>query len=218
MTERDLNGRREFPGRLRTLGATSWAATASPVAAAFLCLALAAPASATAQGAPGLVHVVIVTDQGEIEVAVDVGNAPITARNFLYYVDEGLYGGGTFYRVVRLDNQPDSDVKIEVIQGGMNRGKRDLARPPIRLEGTGETGLRHVDGVISMARAGPDTGRAEFFICVGEQPDLDEGGTQESRRVRVRGVRPGHAGHGRGPSRPVRFHRWTDTQHARSHS
>ena len=120
--------------------------------------------------------VVIETTLGEIEVLVDLHAAPLTAANFLSYVDEGLYAGGSFYRSVRMDNQPDDSVRIEVVQGGMDRGRRDDAFPPIRLEGTGETGLAHEDGVISMARAGPNSARAEFFICVGDQPELDEGG------------------------------------------
>ena len=122
------------------------------------------------------VRVRMATDLGDLEIAVDTVRAPITARNFLFYVDEGLYEGGSFYRAVRMDNQPRNDIKIEVIQGGLNRDLRDRAQPPIRLEGTAETGLRHLDGVVSMARAGPDTGRAEFFICIGAQPELDEGG------------------------------------------
>jgi len=67
-------------------------------------------------------------------------------------------------------------VKIEVIQGGIARARREDQLPPIRMESTGETGLRHLNGVLSIARAGPDTGRAEFFICIGDQPELDQGG------------------------------------------
>lgn len=122
------------------------------------------------------VRVAIATEMGEIHVDIDVANAPVTASNFLRYVDGGLYEGGSFYRVVRTDNQPNDSVRIEVVQAGMERSRRDEAWPAIRLEGTAETGLRHLDGVISVARAGPDTGRAEFFICIGDQPELDEGG------------------------------------------
>ena len=122
------------------------------------------------------VRVSVHTDVGTIELELDTARAPGTAQNFLRYVDAGLYENGTFYRSVRTDNQPNTDVLIEVIQGGMDRSRRDLAWPPIRLEGTGETGITHLDGVISMALAGPHTGRAEFFICIGDQPDLDEGG------------------------------------------
>ena len=128
----------------------------------------------------GEVHVVMETAMGRIDLAVDTVAAPITAANFLHYVDAGLYGGGTFYRAVTLDNQPGDDVRIEVIQGGMDRSRREEALPPIPLEGTSVTGLHHLDGTLSMARGGPDTARAEFFICVGDQPSLDEGGARNA--------------------------------------
>jgi len=116
------------------------------------------------------------TDLGTIMAEIDTVRAPLTATNFLKYVDLGMYSGGTFYRTVRPDNQPDNDVKIGVIQGGIARNRRDDQLPPIRLEPTGETGILHLDGVLSMARAGPDTAQGEFFICVGMQPELDQGG------------------------------------------
>jgi peptidyl-prolyl cis-trans isomerase A (cyclophilin A) len=130
----------------------------------------------TASLRPGEVHVVMVTALGRIDLAVDTVNAPLTAANFLRYVDAGLYEGGTFYRAVTLANQPDDTVRIEVVQGGMDRSRRDRAFPPIALEGTSATGIPHRDGTLSMARGAPDTARAEFFICIGDQPSLDEGG------------------------------------------
>lgn len=118
------------------------------------------------------------TDAGDIHIAVDTLRAPVTASNFLRYVDRTLYTGGTFYRAVRLDNQPNDSVKIEVIQGGMDRARREEAMEAIRLERTDETGLRHVDGALSMARSGPNSARAEFFITIGAQPSLDAGGAR----------------------------------------
>lgn len=113
---------------------------------------------------------------GVITAEVDTVRAPLTATNFLKYVDLDLYSGGSFYRTVRADNQPDNAVKIGVIQGGIARDRRGDQPPPIRLEPTGETGLLHLDGVLSMARAGPNTAQGEFFICIGPQPELDQGG------------------------------------------
>lgn len=113
---------------------------------------------------------------GVITAEVDTLRAPLTATNFMKYVDLELYSGGSFYRTVRPDNQPDNTVKIGVIQGGIARSRADEQLPPIRLEPTGDTGLLHLDGVLSMARADPDTAQGEFFICIGPQPDLDEGG------------------------------------------
>ena len=123
-----------------------------------------------------LPHVVIETELGDIEIVVDTVNAPNTAANFLRYVTGSHYTGGRFYRTVTMQNQPDDSVRIEVIQGGANPDRRDERYPPIALERTSVTGLSHVDGTVSMARAGPDTARAEFFICIGDQPELDFGG------------------------------------------
>ena len=138
--------------------------------------AMALTLGACASGAGGPAVVVIQTGAGEIVVEVDTTNAPITGHNFLRYVDGGFYEGGSFYRVVRMDNQPNDSLRIEVIQAGMNRSRQDQAFDSIPLEGTTTTGLRHLDGTISMARGGPDTAQASFFICIGDQPELDEGG------------------------------------------
>jgi peptidyl-prolyl cis-trans isomerase A (cyclophilin A) len=116
------------------------------------------------------------TPLGAIVVELDAEKAPITAQNFLRYVDENRFSTARFYRVVRLDNQPENAVKIEVVQGGLGF-EPDLKRlPEIVHETTRETGLRHRDGTVSMARGGPGTASSEFFICVGDQPDLDFGG------------------------------------------
>ena len=62
--------------------------------------------------------VVIETTLGEITLELFLPEAPITVENFLRYVQDGIYDSASFYRTVRLDNQPDNDVLIEVIQGG----------------------------------------------------------------------------------------------------
>ncbi len=127
-----------------------------------------------------LPHVVIETELGDIEIVVDTVNAPNTAANFLRYLAGGHYEGGQFYRTVTLQNQPNDSIRIEVIQGGANPDRREERYPPIALERTSVTGLRHVGGTVSMARAGPDTARAEFFICIGDQPELDFGGRRHT--------------------------------------
>jgi peptidyl-prolyl cis-trans isomerase A (cyclophilin A) len=126
----------------------------------------------------GEVAVFMRTTLGDLQIAVDTLRAPTTGRNFLRYVDAGLYVGGTFYRVVRDDNQPDDSVRIDVIQGGMDRARRRQAFEPIPLESTEVTGLRHRDGTLSMARSGPNSATAEFFITLGPQPALDAGGAR----------------------------------------
>jgi peptidyl-prolyl cis-trans isomerase A (cyclophilin A) len=119
--------------------------------------------------------VVIRTEMGDITVELFVQQAPISAGNFLTYVDDSLYVNSVFYRVVTLQNQPKNDVKIEVIQGGLFSDERTRYFP-IEHETTQTTGILHKDGVISYARAEPGTAGSEIFICIGDQPELDFGG------------------------------------------
>jgi len=151
-------------------------AFSSAFLALLLTLAPAAPAAPPKKDAPPPVRLVLQTEKGTIEVEVDEARAPVTVRNFLTYVDGGFYDGGVFHRTVKPDNQPNNAVKIEVIQGGINPARETEARPPIPLERTNATGLAHKDGTLSMARAGPDTAVSDFFICIGDQPELDFGG------------------------------------------
>ena len=145
-----------------------------------LLLALAASAGAqrtSAKATPGQVALVIETERGNIDVVLDSAKAPVTVANFLRYVDKGAYTNGVFHRAVTLANQSNDSVKIQVIQGGANpRRDPTLRLPPIPLERTSDTGLRHHDGTLSMARAGPNTATSDFFICIGDQPSLDFGG------------------------------------------
>jgi len=130
--------------------------------------------AAAAQPAPARVR--IKTELGDIVLEVYPDKAPLTAANFLKYVDQGLFREGSFYRVVRPDNQPGAKVLIEVIQGGLALVDHPPGLPPIAHETTLTTGLRHQDGVLSMARDQPGTASSEFFICIGDQPELDFGG------------------------------------------
>jgi peptidyl-prolyl cis-trans isomerase A (cyclophilin A) len=132
--------------------------------------------SAMGQALP---RVILQTELGDIEVEVDTVRAPATGANFLRYVDLGFYRAGHFHRTVRSDNQPDNAVKIGVIQGGIDSVRKDWF-PPIELERTSVTKLRHLDGTISMARGNPNSARSSFFICIGDQPELDYGGKRNS--------------------------------------
>lgn len=118
--------------------------------------------------------VLIKTSLGDIIVEVYEAKAPKTSRNFFRHIYRGLYNGTTFFRTVTLDNQPDNEVKIEVIQGGIVAKEKSL--PPIEHEPTYKTGLKHIDGAVSMARGNPGTASSSFFICIGDQPELDYGG------------------------------------------
>jgi peptidyl-prolyl cis-trans isomerase A (cyclophilin A) len=118
--------------------------------------------------------VVMDTALGPITLRLELDRAPISAGDFLRYVDRGLYAQGAFYRTVRPDDDPNP-VKIEVLQGGLTDDSKYL--PPIAHEPTHHTGLRHRNGTISIARDTVGTGSAgAFFVCVGDQPDLDFGG------------------------------------------
>ena len=120
--------------------------------------------------------VVIETTLGEITLELFLPEAPITVENFLRYVQDGIYDSASFYRTVRLDNQPDNDVLIEVIQGGAWKTLNIEKFQPVSHETTQETGIKHLSGTISMARNGPGTATTEFFICINDQPELDFGG------------------------------------------
>ena len=151
----------------------NWRSTTLKTLLLALCAAVVqSTSSAQAQALP---RVIIETDLGNIEVEIDTVHAPKTAANFLRYVDLGFYRFGRFHRTVRADNQPDSKVKIAVVQAGLD-SMRVKDFPPITLERTSATKLLHKDGAISMARDGPNTATSDFFICVGDQPALDFGG------------------------------------------
>jgi peptidyl-prolyl cis-trans isomerase A (cyclophilin A) len=122
------------------------------------------------------VRVRVQTELGDIVIEVDQAKAPATAANFLRYVDGGHYDGGSWHRTVKPDNQPESTIKIEVIQAGVNPDKAKSGFPAITLERTSVTGLRHTDGAISMARGAADSATSGWFICIDDQPSLDFGG------------------------------------------
>src|SRR5256885_6003781 len=135
-------------------------------------------ASIARPAAQGPTRVIVQPERGDIVVEVDTTHAPNSAANFLRYVDAGHYDGGTFHRTVKMDNQPDSPVKIEVIQAGVNADRAKDGFPAIPLERTSVTGLRHTDGVVSMARSQPDSASSGWFICINDQPSLDFGGAR----------------------------------------
>ncbi len=130
-------------------------------------------------GMMAAVVVALVTSAGEIDVRVDTVHAPRTAANFLSYVRRGFFDGGTFFRTVTThpDNQPHKKVRIDVIQATHNTRVHPQVDPPVLFEPTSLTGLRHLDGTVSMARDdAPNTATTDFFICIGPQPGLDDGG------------------------------------------
>jgi peptidyl-prolyl cis-trans isomerase A (cyclophilin A) len=124
------------------------------------------------------VAVVLTTSLGDIELVVYPQKAPLSAGDFLDYVDRGLYQGAAFYRVIRPDNDAGSPV-IEAIQGGLLT--ETPPTKPIAHESTQQTGIKHLDGTVSLARRDVGSGTAAaFFIIIGDQPSMDFGGSRNA--------------------------------------
>lgn len=123
---------------------------------------------AAARVSAALPKVAIVTTEGTIVVQLEAKRAPITSANFLRYVDAHKFDGTTFYRAARGRSNP----RIGLVQGGIDHNIRNSFLP-IRHEPTSRTGLRHVDGTISMARNEVGSAMGDFFITIGAAPDLD---------------------------------------------
>ncbi|GLU52240.1 peptidylprolyl isomerase [Dyadobacter frigoris] len=119
--------------------------------------------------------ILVETEIGNIVLILNPEKAPLTVSNFLKYVNVHRYDGATFYRVVRMDNQANKKIKIEVIQGGLGDDSTKNF-PRIKHESTNITGLKHLNGTLSMARNIPGSAGSEFFICINDQPELDFGG------------------------------------------
>lgn len=130
-----------------------------------------------AETAPSGVLVSMRTDLGDVVIAVDLEHAPASSADFLAYVDDHAYDGGTFYRTVGEEND-HGDPSIEVVQGGVRHGA--TRRPHVPHEPTTQTGLRHVAGTVSLPRGavGSASG-ADFFVCVRDAPSLDAGGRRQ---------------------------------------
>ncbi|KHL25671.1 peptidylprolyl isomerase [Croceibacterium mercuriale] len=134
-----------------------------------LALLLASPVMAQDQTAPAMTEVVMQTSRGPITIALETDRAPVTAGNFLAYVDAGKFDGTVFYRAMRLEwgEQPNG-----LIQGG-TQNDPDRLLPPVAHERTSDTGVLHGTGAISMARLAPGTATGDFSIMVSPQPGLD---------------------------------------------
>ncbi len=135
-----------------------------------------APAAVTPP-APARVYetvpVILTTSLGPIVIAVETERAPITAANFLRYVDQKRLDGTNFYRAFTFEDFPG----VGLIQGGAQNDPKRVLKP-VQHEPTSKTGLTHDDGAVSLARAGLNSGTADFFIILGEMKGLDAGSGQ----------------------------------------
>jgi peptidyl-prolyl cis-trans isomerase A (cyclophilin A) len=131
-------------------------------------VAQVAPATPPPPADPNAVRVDLATGQGKIVLELYPDKAPITAGNFLRYVKARALDGTSFYRALRLSWAPGQGL----IQGGLQNDPKKI-RPPIAHEPTTLTGIKHLDGTISMSRGKPGSASGDFFICVGDSPYLD---------------------------------------------
>ncbi|MFN3862833.1 MAG: esterase-like activity of phytase family protein [Erythrobacter sp.] len=146
----------------------------APTAAAQV-IAAAPPTAET--GRPGKrpfaqaasVSVVLTTEMGAITIALETERAPITAANFLRYVDEKRFDGTVFYRAMRLDREPRPN---GLLQGGTQFDPQRIL-PPIAHEPTSQTGLSHTHGAVSMAMGEPGSATGDFSIMIEDQTGLD---------------------------------------------
>ena len=151
---------------------------------ALFALALA-PAAAAAQQTT---DVVLTTELGDIVIALETERAPVTAANFLRYVDEKRLDGTVFYRAMRLDwgEQPNG-----LIQGGTQYDPERIL-PPIAHEPTNLTGVKPTLGAISMARNEPGSATGDFSIMLAPQPGLDADPDNEDENLRAGYAAFGH--------------------------
>ena len=130
---------------------------------------LAAPLAAQDAPPPRTDLVALETTMGTITVRIETERAPITAANFLRYVDEKRFDGIVFYRAMRLDWEPQPN---GLIQGGTQWDPKRVL-PGIAHEPTTVTGLSHTRGALSMAMGEPGTANGDFSIMVQDQTGLD---------------------------------------------
>jgi peptidyl-prolyl cis-trans isomerase A (cyclophilin A) len=127
------------------------------------------PATTPREPLTDIVRVRLETDAGPIVLALDHKSAPVTTANFVRYVDEKRFDGTFFYRAARTKGAKERGF----VQGGIRHSAR-RSFPPIAHEPTEKTGLKHVDGTVSMARAAPAGAMGDFFIIVGgAMPAMD---------------------------------------------
>ena len=142
----------------------SWAVTASGQ--------VAKPGTTDASSANPVVT--METTMGTIKIELLADKAPITAKNFVAYVNAGFYNGTIIHRV-----DPNF-----VICGGGYTPELALkpAMPPIQNES--KNGLKNLRGTLSMARyEDPNSATSQFFINLNNNSNLDPAGAQAGYAV-----------------------------------
>ncbi len=136
------------------------------IALAVLVTGAVSAQSPAAKGSAGAKYPVVVmeTNMGTIKLEVYTDKAPITAKNFLDYVNAGFYNGTIFHRVV-----PNF-----VIQGGGYSAT--MVRKPTKagIQNESKNGLKNLRGTLSMARYDdPNSATSQFFINLKDNAHLD---------------------------------------------
>ena len=107
------------------------------------------------------------TNLGSFKIDLDKENAPITAKNFLDYVNSGFFNGTIFHRVINSF----------MIQGGgfTPDMKQKETNAPIKNESN--NGLKNESYTVAMARTSiPDSATSQFFINVANNDFLNHPG------------------------------------------
>lgn len=112
-------------------------------------------------------YVALVTDLGTITVRIEDKRAPITATNFLRYVDAKRLDGFKFYRSTKSWGPAN-----QLIQAG-NRGDARRNFAAIAHEPTTTTGLTNCKGALSMARLNPGDATSDFFLLLSDIKGFD---------------------------------------------
>ena len=127
----------------------------------------------------------IETETGRFAIALHAKRAPVSVATFLAYLRAGHLAASSVFRILNRANQAAHPVQPETIQWGwrLPGSGRTPADPrqsqpfaPIAHEPTNVTGLRHRRGSMSMARRDGVVMGTEYFICLGDEPELDFGG------------------------------------------
>ena len=108
--------------------------------------------------------IILETNMGEIHITVDTEKAPITAKNFTDYVEDGFFDGTIFHRVI----------SNFMIQGGGMTEDMQQKTTKANIENEAKNGLKNVKYSVAMARTmAPHSASSQFFINVADNQFLD---------------------------------------------
>ncbi|MBQ6065691.1 MAG: peptidylprolyl isomerase [Clostridia bacterium] len=106
---------------------------------------------------------------GIIDIELYPDKAPLTVANFKKLVEEGFYDGLTFHRII-----PGFMIQGGDPKGTGTGGSDETIKGEFAANGFPQNDIRHVRGVLSMARTmNPDSASSQFFIMHEDAPHLD---------------------------------------------